>query len=260
MLSVTHQHYFSNLKNGENYNLKPETYYVLFNRLTKGDAKTMVLLLAMLIKTLTNRFFIKHFHEKQFILTSPQPNCLDRKFFPSSTSLTKCTSFSLHIIKWKDSFLKIIYRSLYVLKDLISSCNQHFFQRSELLLSNFNCLLIGFRNKQKVLAQYNILISGNQESSSPHINSQEETDGLNASIRNDWMSFNVVERITQCRCLIHSAACWVQQGQVLKTPTTALSQNTVVEWVAEDVWFTFAGWRSQLWHRQQLAVHIVALE
>lgn len=38
MLSVTHQHYFSNLKNGENYNLKPERYYVPSNRLIKGDA------------------------------------------------------------------------------------------------------------------------------------------------------------------------------------------------------------------------------
>lgn len=66
MLSGTHQHYFSNLKNGENYKLKPETYYVPFNRLMKGDAETMVLLLAMLIKTFTNCFFYEALWQKAF--------------------------------------------------------------------------------------------------------------------------------------------------------------------------------------------------
>lgn len=123
---MSSQPYFKNLKNGENYILKSETYYVTSKRLIKGDAEMVVLLLAI-TKTFINHLFCKALSQKAFCFNFIII-CWNKKFFPLSTIF----------IKWKDILLKIICSSIYILtEDLIFRYTPHFFQGRQFISDQF---------------------------------------------------------------------------------------------------------------------------
>ena len=103
---VSYPYYFSNLKNGENYILKSEAS----KRLIKKDY------VAVDYNKICINHFANHFHQKHFNFSTILLSCWNKKFFPLYTIF----------IKWKDSLLKYIYSSIYILnEDLIFGYNTY---------------------------------------------------------------------------------------------------------------------------------------